>query len=197
MGPAAFPLPSPSVREQTQRGFAAADPFHEQSVGLMQALGARAGSREPLHPTRGTARLGTANPSTPFSSVTAAIPAVLALLLLILPVARKPGVGGGSVLWSCMVLEAVPSVRSRLVTGIPGASSMSQQCLEHFPSICSRSTVEGSEGKDPAKITTQPCRRGRCKLRGIHTNLPSAACASPLPSVLRGNFSPHARSKPR
>ena len=24
--------------------------------------------------------------------------------------------------------------------------------LEHFPSVCSRSTVEGSGGKDPAKL---------------------------------------------
>lgn len=69
----------------------------------MQALGARAGSREP---TWDTARLCIAYPFTPFSTMTAATPAVLALLfLLILPVARKPGVGGGGVLWSHMVLE--------------------------------------------------------------------------------------------
>lgn len=50
--------------------------------------------------------------------------------------------------------------------------------------------MEGSEGKHPARITTQP----RCKLREMHTSLPSAACARPLHSVLHGNVllsSPH------
>lgn len=60
--------------------------------------------------------------------MTAAIPAVLAFLLLILPVAGKPGVGGGSMLWSYKVLEAVPLVRRQLSHGHP-------RSILHLPAV--------------------------------------------------------------
>lgn len=56
--------------------------------------------------------------------------------------------------------------------------------------------MEGSEGKDPATITTQPCRGGCYKLRGTHTSLPSAACASSLHSVLHGDVLLSSSHKP-
>lgn len=81
--------------------------------------------------------------------MTAAIPAVLALLLLIIPAAREPEVEGGGMLWSCMVSEEVPLARWQVSHWHPRSILCVQAVAGAFPLYLQQ---EHSVGKDPAKL---------------------------------------------
>lgn len=82
------------------------------------------------------------------------MPAVLALLLLLLfiPVAREPGVGGGGTLRTCMVSEEIPLVRRRVSHWHPRSTLRVPAVAGAFPLRLQQEHCGGQQGKDPAKL---------------------------------------------
>lgn len=95
--------------------------------------------------------------------MTAAIPAVLALLLLIIPAAREPGVGEGGMLWSCMVSEEVPLARRQVSHWHPRSILCVQAVAGAFPLHFQQ---KHSVGKDPANLHPSHARGDAAKWGG-------------------------------